>query len=101
MPSPPPPRVSSVAASFVPCVHGMRATAVPQTNRVTSPAPRVGVWGGQCTCPDGQTYLVGDRLDFCASLACVGGTAGACHRETGGGWAQRQVECGALEDPSV
>ena len=28
---------------------------------------------GECTCPDGQTYLVGDNDDYCLSLACVGG----------------------------
>merc|ERR1712187_257161 len=31
-----------------------------------------------CTCPDGQTYQVGDNRDGCASLACEGGTAGKC-----------------------
>lgn len=28
----------------------------------------VGVWGGSCTCPNGETYFVGDNLDFCESL---------------------------------
>lgn len=45
----------------------------------------VGGWGGWCTCPDGQRYDVGDRYDGCArgpaSLACEGGTPGACHKE--------------------
>merc|ERR1711920_190256 len=40
----------------------------------------VGGWGGECTCPDGQTYQVGDNNDACDSLACEGGTAGTCHR---------------------
>lgn len=30
-------------------------------------------WGGECTCPDGKKYLVGDNGDDCASLACIGG----------------------------
>ena len=34
----------------------------------------VGSWGGECTCPDGQVYAVGDNNDACGSLACVGGT---------------------------
>merc|ERR1719436_868660 len=38
----------------------------------------VGAWGGTCTCPDGQTYPVGDNWDNCGSLACVGGTPSAC-----------------------
>merc|ERR1712137_257164 len=40
----------------------------------------VGAWGGECTCPDGQSYQVGDHIDACASLACEGGTAGTCQR---------------------
>ena len=36
----------------------------------------VGGWGGTCTCPDGETYLVGDQNDECGSLACEGGTSG-------------------------
>ena len=31
--------------------------------------------GGSCQCPDGQSYLVSDRYDSCATLACDGGTA--------------------------
>merc|ERR1712207_85680 len=42
--------------------------------------PGVGGWGGECTCPDGQTYQVGDNDDRCGSLACEGGTAGTCHQ---------------------
>lgn len=37
-----------------------------------------GAWGGWCTCPDGESYNVGDNNDGCGSLACVGGTAGEC-----------------------
>ena len=50
----------------------------PLTNKLVFPAPHVGMWGGSCTCPDGQSYWVGDNIDLCASLACVGGVSGAC-----------------------
>lgn len=43
-----------------------------------------GGWGGWCTCPDGQRYNVGDRLDGCengpASLACEGGVPDDCNK---------------------
>eukprot|EP00931_Biecheleriopsis_adriatica_P051995 TRINITY_DN3019_c0_g1_i4.p1 TRINITY_DN3019_c0_g1~~TRINITY_DN3019_c0_g1_i4.p1 ORF type:complete len:1534 (-),score=241.49 TRINITY_DN3019_c0_g1_i4:118-4719(-) len=43
-----------------------------------------GGWGGWCTCPDGQRYNVGDRLDGCqhgpASLACEGGVPEECNK---------------------
>jgi len=38
-------------------------------------------FGGNCTCPDGQTYLVGDKKDRCGSLACEGGKAGKCRTD--------------------
>ena len=53
----------------------------------------VGIWGGRCLCPDGQEYLVGDNVDFCGSLACVGGLSGECVRAEGE-WARRRVTCG-------
>ena len=34
--------------------------------------------GVECTCPDGQQYVVGDRGNFCGSIACFGGTSGEC-----------------------
>jgi hypothetical protein len=40
----------------------------------------VGGWGGNCTCPNGETYRVGDNIDMCGSMACVGGTTGVCER---------------------
>lgn len=33
----------------------------------------VGGWGGECTCPDGAVYQVGDLKDACGSIACYGG----------------------------
>lgn len=39
----------------------------------------VGSWGGQCTCPSGKTYNVGDISGTaCASLACYGGIEHGC-----------------------
>jgi hypothetical protein len=32
-----------------------------------------GTWGGDCKCPDGVIYKVGDNGDKCATLQCVGG----------------------------
>ena len=40
----------------------------PHVNEVEED-PNVGVWGGTCTCPDGEQYEVGDNGDFCGSLA--------------------------------
>jgi len=53
----------------------------------------VGRWGGSCTCPDGSVYQVGDNIDLCNSLACVGGVSGACTRANGP-WSRRRVTCG-------
>jgi len=42
-------------------------------------------WGGQCTCPDGQTYDVSDNGNDCGSLQCINGEPGRCyaHDEAG------------------
>lgn len=52
----------------------------------------MGGWGGLCTCPNGETYGVGDNHNSCGSLACVNGEAGKCLKE-GGGWSGAKVEC--------
>lgn len=36
----------------------------------------VGECGGNCTCPSGTAYEVGDNVNNCGSLACFGGVAG-------------------------
>lgn len=49
----------------------------------------------------GQVFHVGDNADFCQSLACKGGIAGPCERDTSGPWvvrsngllSGRRVEC--------
>jgi len=53
----------------------------------------VGAWGGWCTCPNGHRYNVGDRKDDCGSLACYGGTAGACERTVNASRAGKQAIC--------
>ena len=62
------------------------------TDTVTEKAEGVGGWGGQCTCPNGKVYNVGDNGDFCKSLACLGGKPGVCN-ESDGPWSHRKVEC--------
>ena len=56
-------------------------------------ADGVGGWGGECRCPDGQTYHVGDNGDSCGSLACVGGEMINCNKNDGA-WSKRKVICG-------
>merc|ERR1712113_440908 len=61
-------------------------------NIETENADGVGVWGGSCTCPDGQVYQVGDNNNDCNSLACIGGEPSTCHKVQGT-WSKRKVEC--------
>ena len=60
----------------------------------------VGGWSGECKCPDGQTYKVGDNGDSCGSLACVNGKAGTCIKEEGAGKG-RKVTCGGKKHFSL
>ena len=58
-------------------------------------APGVGGWGGLCTCPNGKEYWVGDiQGSACGSLACVGGKAGKCNKQTRAKWSRKKVTCG-------
>lgn len=52
-------------------------------------ADDVGGWGGECTCPNGQTYEVGDNIDSCGSLACYGGVV------------SKACSCGGIKDTSA
>ena len=65
------------------------------TNRVEEDAPGTGTWGGECTCPDGQSYLVTDNNDMCSTLACVGGSYSGCTLREEGDWSHRRVHCAA------
>ena len=58
----------------------------------------LGVWGGECTCPDGRVYTAGDRGNLCGSTNCFGGTEGRCIQAQGP-WAFREVHCGRLPTP--
>ena len=62
-------------------------------NQVTENDPNAGDYGGSCTCPDGSVYQVGDNLDDCGSLACVGGVSGTCNRANGEWSGRRKVVC--------
>lgn len=65
------------------------------SNLVETNVVGVGVWGGPCTCPDGNTYFVGDNSDYCKTIACVGGTSGECIRTISEKWRARKVTCAA------
>ena len=54
-----------------------------------------GGWGGQCTCPDGQVYWVGDQGGGCKSLSCFGGTESGTPKcnKSGGKWSGHKVTC--------
>jgi hypothetical protein len=41
------------------CEPQKRRPASARKNKVIKDDPKVGVWGGTCTCPDGQVYLAG------------------------------------------
>ena len=60
-------------------------------------APGTGTWGGECTCPSGQTYLVSDEGNACSTLACVGGKYTGCERRSNPIWAHRRVHCAQME----
>lgn len=57
----------------------------------------IGGWGGTCTCPDGQTYQVGDRHDNCRTMVCIGGTASSCSQSELPERKGRGVICGFKE----
>eukprot|EP00966_Prymnesium_polylepis_P107059 2479012-Prymnesium_polylepis.1 len=80
------------------------AVAAPHANVYEEDVDNVGLWGGECTCPDGTVYLVGDQLDHCGSLAvpfaatrianpCIGGTNGECNEYETDEWRHRKVTC--------
>ena len=65
----------------------------PYQNVVSENSKDAGGWGGDCTCPDGQVYQVGDVLGSNGGeLACVGGEAGMLHKKQGP-WSGVSVIC--------
>ena len=72
-------------------------------NKVEEKVAGVGSYGGSCTCPNGQTYQVGDNNDSCGSMACYGGVKGACESESetkvAHSRAGRKVTCGKKDAP--
>ena len=89
-------RLSELNTLYIDC------TDIWETNNLeTVTDGTVGSWGGTCTCPDGKMYGVGDNTDYCATLACVGGTSGACNRHSSSAWSNKKVTCaraGAASD---
>jgi len=69
------------------------------SNIVQENAPGVGGWGGECTCPDGSVYQVGDNGDSCETLACIGGTYSLCNHQAGL-WSHRKVICNLDVQPA-
>jgi hypothetical protein len=63
-------------------------------------AANVGGWGGTCTCPDGQEYLVGDNEDSCETLACVGGVSGSCDSSLPASASGKKVVCAEAPAPT-
>lgn len=76
------------------------ANIEPSFNIVEENASGVGGWGGECTCPDGSVYQVGDSGDSCESLACVGGTYTTC-TQLEGPWSYRKVTCTQIDEPET
>ena len=73
--------------------------SVAARNHVQKHAGGAGLWGGTCTCPNGEQYETGDSGDYCGSLSCRNGHGGECH-EAEGAWSHRKVVCaepGSLE----
>jgi len=66
--------------------------APPMTTNSFIEQAGTGGWGGECTCPDGSKYQVGDHWAACANLACVNGVSGTCNRN-GGPWSGKGVVC--------
>jgi len=72
---------------------GAAATCAPPLENSYIEEADTGGWGGTCTCPDGQTYEVGDHWAACANLACVNGASGTCNRHESPAWAGKGVVC--------
>jgi hypothetical protein len=59
-----------------------------------------GTWGGDCRCPNGQIYKVGDNGNSCASLQCVSGVKENCSKHVDVSWKHKKVTC-AKSTPEV
>ena len=86
-PFPPSPPHPPYGLGYSICLQSLRLSRRPGSwgymrNEVHAHQQDIGLWGGSCTCPNGQVYEVGDRGDLCGSLACFGGSPGMCNRYT-------------------
>ena len=62
-------------------------------NTVVTDETQAGLWGGTCTCPDGEVFLVGDQNRGCdgpTDLACEFGTPSECIHNKGS-WSHRKA----------
>ena len=95
-------------------------------NIVKENAHGVGLWGGECVCPDGNSYQVGtdltdlamvrntdpvdygqggyggwkDGTDSCLKLACINGQMVSCNKHQGP-WSKRKVTCGVSQSQTT
>ena len=76
------------------CLHDPIVTGLPTLRNVVGDGG--GGYGGECTCPDGQKYQVGDLYGPCDGLACHGGISGTCNDDLGP-WSWRSVSCAPEE----
>lgn len=69
-----------------------------EKNVVYEDNTKIGFYGGECTCPDGHKYMVGNLggTKKCGSLACNDGKAGECQKKLSLEWMYRGVNCGKL-----
>lgn len=56
----------------------------------------IGTWGGECVCPDGKSYFVGDIEGMgCEEFACYGGgvPGDVCYHFADAQWSHKKVTC--------
>lgn len=85
---------SSVTLEFL---NKCRLESVPDI--MVDPDLNAGQWGGQCLCPNGKTYWVGDNMNSCKSLACGNGTPISCFKYDDPKWRNKSVQC-SIDDTS-
>lgn len=69
----------------------------PSINQYSKNVGGAGTYGGYYTCPDGNTYEVGDVSGTsCGALDGIGGVAGECFQKSGS-WSNNKVICGKPE----
>ena len=59
----------------------------------------VGGWSGDCTCPNGEKYKVGDKHNGCYSIACEYGIPSGCSESDKSGLGKKMV-CSRTDEPA-